>query len=185
MKWPVIAAAGGIVVGFLVCKVLDRETVVTVATPPIVDVDTIEVLPRQMIDSIAKLNKELEKKPKTKYIYQEILVLDSFPYPVFVKDTSSRFWWVEQGTFGQKPNSVTTVVTREPFSGRATVLRYITPGPVESFVVDTNPRPRITFGKFIQPKKRHGLLTDIGLVLGSFGGGFLTSQVTGCIGQND
>ena len=163
----ILLAFGG---GYLVGKDDCEPEVVTV--PPVfhTDVDTVEVPPPWMLQLVDSMTKALAKKPRrdTTFLVQETTVTDSFPYPVFVKDTSARFWWPERGIFGQKPGAVTTVVTREPFSGRATVLRYQTPGPVLSFVADTSPRPRIEFGTFSIPKKRHGFLTDLLLVGGSF-----------------
>ena len=156
--------------GYFVGKDEGEEDVVTV--PPVIhtEVDTVERPPPWMLQLVDSMSKALAKKPRrdTTFLVQQVTVMDSFPYPVFVKDTSARFWWPERGIFGQKPGAVTTVVTREPFSGRATVLRYQTPGPVLSFVADTSPRPRIEFGTFSIPKKRHGFLTDLLLVGGSF-----------------
>jgi hypothetical protein len=141
--------------------------------------DTVEVPSKWMLDWIEQMGKEMEKKPRrdTLYLDQEVMVRDSFPYPVFVKDTTSRFWWLERATFGQKPGDASVVVTREPFSGRATVLRYRTTGPVTSFVIDTGPRPRIDFGTFSVPKKKHGFFTDLLLVGGSLGVGYFTGQL--------
>lgn len=163
----VLLSFGG---GYFVGKDDCELEVVTV--PPVfhTDVDTVEVPPPWMLQLVDSMSKALAKKPRrdTTFLVQQVTVMDSFPYPVFVKDTSARFWWPERGIFGQKPGDVTTVVTREPFSGKATVLRYQTPGPILSFVADTSPRPRLEFGTFSIPKKHHGFLVDLLLVGGSF-----------------
>lgn len=154
-----------------------------IVTPPIVRVrDTVEVPPKWMLDFIAAQNKALLAKPRldTQYLVRSSVVRDSFPYPVYVKDTASRFWWAERATFGKKPGDVTTVVTREPFSGKANVSQYITPGPIESFVIDTSPVPRLTFGTFVQPKKTHGWFLDALLILGSGSAGFTAGATVGC-----
>lgn len=96
---------------------------------------------------------------------------DRFPSPVSVKDTSVRFWWVERATFGQKLNDVTSVVVREPKSGRAIALHYQTPGPVLSFVVDTVPQPKILFGTFATSTKKRG---TIAVIVGTI------RRITGC-----
>lgn len=172
-----LAGAGGFVIGRETCE---PEEVVT---PPVVVTvrDTVEVPPQWILDLVSQMEKDLAKKPRrdTLFLAQEVTVVDSFPYPVYVKDTTARFWWPERATFGQKPGDVTTVVTREPFSGKATVLRYQTPGPVISFAADTAPRPRIDFGTFSKPKKQHGLLTDILLTAGSFGVGSIAGYIGG------
>ena len=173
----IVAFVGGVFIGERACK---PEQVVV--TPPVIRIkDTVEVPPKWMTDLIVQMEKDLAKKPRrdTLFLATETLVRDSFPYPVYVTDTSSRFWWVERATFGQKPNDVTTVVTREPRSGQATVLRYQTPGPVLSFVVDTAPRPKISFGTFVQPKKSHGIFTDLAYITGSFATGSLSGFLIG------
>lgn len=178
--FAIVGFAGGVFFGERGC-----EGEVQVLTPPVVRIkDTVEVPPPWMLQMVDSMSKALAKKPRldTTYLVTETMVKDSFPYPVFVKDTSARFWWVERASFGQKLSDVTTVVTREPQSGRATVLRYQTPGPVESFVVDTSPRPKIYFGRFVTPKKRHGFWTDVAYIAGSFALG-TTAGTVACVAR--
>ena len=186
MKWPVLAGvvvASGLV-GFFGGRKSCQPEVVAV-TPPVIRIrDTVEVPPQWMIDLVKRQDEELAKKPRTDTLYlgHETLVQQNFPFPISVRDTSARFWWGERVTSGTKPGDVTVVVTREPRSGKASVLQYRAPGPILSFVADTSPRPRITFGEFVKEKKHHGFLVDAGLVLGGLTTGFVSGSVVGCIG---
>lgn len=180
-------AVGTFILGFVLGHGTRRVDTVPVAIPQVHTIhDTVDRAPQWVLDHIKNQDELLARKPRrdTLYLTSETVVLDSFPYPVYVTDTSARFWWPERGTFGQKPGDVTTVVTREPFSGRASVLQYNAPGPVLSFVADTSPKPRITFGTFVAPKHHHGFLVDLGLVVGSLGVGLGTGAVLGCFGGN-